>query len=131
MPDHVHGIIGIVHQDNLKLETPRRENVETPRRDNVETPHWKNVETPRRGVSTSNAAAYLAWKSDSLGSIIGQFKSKSTKRIRGAGYCDFAWQTRFYDHIIRDNADLERIRRYIKENSEKWEKDRNRIEKCT
>ena len=162
MPDHVHGIIGIVQPDNLKLEVPRRENVETPRRDNVETPcwknvetlrrddietprwknvetprrdnvetpRWKNVETPRRGVSTPNAAAYLAWKSDSLGSIIGQFKSKSTKRIRGAGYCDFAWQMRFYDHIIRDNDDLERIQRYIKENPEKWETDRNRIEKC-
>jgi putative transposase len=138
MPDHVHGIIGIVPSDNLKFETPRRnniesphrKNVETPRWDDVETPHWKNVETLRRGVSKPNAAAYMAWKSDSLGSIIGQFKSKSTKRIRGAGYCDFAWQMRFYDHIIRDNDDLERVRRYIRENPGKWGKDRNQSEKC-
>jgi len=133
MPDHVHGIIGIVHPDNLKLEAPRREivetpcrdNEETPRSDNVETPRWKNVETPRRGVSTPNAAAY-SWKPNSLGSIIGQFKSKTTKRIRAAGYCGFIWQSRFYDHIIRDNDDLDRIRRYIQENPERWEKDRNR-----
>jgi len=117
MPDHVHGILAIVHPDTINRETPRRETEETPRRE--------NVETPRRGVSTPNAAAY-AWKPNSLGSIIGQFKSKTTKRIRAVGDCYFTWQSRFYDHIIRDPSDLDRIRRYILENPERWEKDRNR-----
>jgi hypothetical protein len=111
------------------VETPRLESgVETPRRESgVETPRLESgVETPRRGVSTTpTTAANAAWKPNSLGSIIGQFKSKTIKRIRVAGYCDFAWQTRYYDHIIRDLADLNRIRRYIQENPIQWEMERN------
>jgi len=32
----------------------------------------------------------------------------------------FAWQPRFYDHIIRDAADRERIRNYITYNPANW-----------
>mgnify|MGYP002476918240 CR=1 FL=1 len=32
----------------------------------------------------------------------------------------FAWQPRFYDHIIRDAADWERIRNYITDNPANW-----------
>ncbi len=123
MPDHVHGIIGIVHPKTINPEIPRREN------DKISG--LEIVETPRRGVSTPTTAANAAWKRNSLGSILGQFKSKTTKRICAAGYFDFAWQTRFYDHIIRDRDDLDRIRRYIQENPTKWEMDRNRIKKGT
>ena len=139
MPDHVHGIIGIFHPDTINSETPRRENdgitgwepVETPRRENDGITGWEPVETPHRGVSTPNGAAYAAWKPNSLGSIIGQFKSKTTKRIRAAGFGGFAWQARFYDHIIRDRADLDRIRRYIQENPTQWEMDWSRKIKNT
>ena len=123
MPDHVHGIIGIFHPDTINSETPRREN------DGITG--WEPVETPHRGVSTPNGAAYAAWKPNSLGSIIGQFKSKTTKRIRAAGFGGFAWQARFYDHIIRDRADLDRIRRYIQENPTQWEMDWSRKIKNT
>ncbi|NMC39384.1 MAG: hypothetical protein GYA41_13775 [Bacteroidales bacterium] len=33
---------------------------------------------------------------------------------------DMYWQPRFHDHIIRNNAALERIRNYIRANPEKW-----------
>ena len=33
---------------------------------------------------------------------------------------DFAWQPRYYDHIIRTRIELYRIRKYIRENPEKW-----------
>jgi putative transposase len=72
------------------------------------------VETPRRGVSTN------AWKPNSLGAIVNQIKSVCTKRIRAAGYPDFAWQARFHDHIIRDEPELNRIRRYIHDNPLTW-----------
>jgi REP element-mobilizing transposase RayT len=121
------------------VETPHRGNegitgwepVETPRRENDGITGWEPVETPHRGVSTPNGAAYAAWKPNSLGSIIGQFKSKTTKRIRAAGFGGFAWQARFYDHIIRDRADLDRIRRYIQENPTQWEMDWSRKIKNT
>ncbi|MCX7840424.1 MAG: hypothetical protein N2559_13375, partial [Anaerolineae bacterium] len=91
------------------------------------------VETPCRGVSTTTTttttmAASAAWKSNSLGAIIGQFKSVCTKRIWRAGYRDFAWQARFYDHIIRNERALNRIRAYIANNPARWELDRNNLE---
>lgn len=80
------------------------------------------VDTPRRGPSTGNPH----WKPNTLGAIINQYKSKCTKRIRAAGYVDFGWQRRFYDHIIRDERALHGIRRYIADNPRKWGRDRNR-----
>ena len=52
---------------------------------------------------------------NSLSSIIGSFKSAVTKRvieIRETPGLKF-WQSRFYDHIIRNDLDLHRIRTYI------------------
>jgi REP element-mobilizing transposase RayT len=59
----------------------------------------------------------------SLGNVVGSFKSAVTKYARKSGYSTFAWQTRFYDHIIRNEKDLYRIRKYIYENPVKWELD--------
>jgi REP element-mobilizing transposase RayT len=35
----------------------------------------------------------------------------------------FAWQARFYDHIIRNEKSLENIRTYIVGNPAKWAED--------
>lgn len=42
---------------------------------------------------------------------------------------DFAWQSRFYDHIIRDCDELDRIREYIRNNPSNWAEDRNNVGK--
>jgi REP element-mobilizing transposase RayT len=34
------------------------------------------------------------------------------------------WQPNYYDHIIRDEAEYNRIRTYIIENPQKWEQDK-------
>jgi len=73
----------------------------------------------QRDVSTEN----LRLKAGSLGAIIGQIKSVCTKRIRSRGFSEFGWQAGYYDHIIRDNEDLDRIRKYINGNSQKWDED--------
>ena len=62
-------------------------------------------------------------RSGSLGAIVGQWKSAATKRIRAAGHTEFAWQTRFYDVIIRDATMLEQTRQYIDENPRRWSQD--------
>jgi len=41
---------------------------------------------------------------------------------------DFGWQPRFHDHIIRDNEEMKRIRKYIIENPGNWFRDRNNKE---
>ena len=60
-----------------------------------------------------------------LGTAVGQFKSKSTKAIRGFGYRGFDWQERFHDHIIENLKELERVRTYIHQNPVRWEARRN------
>ena len=55
-----------------------------------------------------------------LGVIINQFKSRCTTQIRESGMGEFSWQARFHDHVIRNEKDLERVRRYINENPATW-----------
>ena len=78
----------------------------------------------RHAPTTTNK--YL--KPNSLGSIIIQFKSIATKRIWLIGYCDFAWQRNYYEHIIRNEKELNQKRRYIIDNPLQWELDRNNPE---
>jgi putative transposase len=110
MPNHLHGIIII----NPVVETPRR-GVST-----ITTTQRGVPTTVGRGVSTPSRL-----QAGSLGAIVGQIKSTCTKRIRAAGFTDFAWQTRFYDHIVRDEPSLQHIREYIAGNPARWEEDRN------
>ena len=61
----------------------------------------------------------------SLGAMIGQFKSRVTKRVwamPGDGRTPI-WQRNFYEHIVRDQRSLERIRCYILENPIHWDED--------
>ncbi len=62
---------------------------------------------------------------DSLGSILGQFKSVCTKRIRAAGNPDFGWQPRYYDHVIRTEESIPDVRTYILANPARWEAEKN------
>lgn len=64
-------------------------------------------------------------QSGSLGAIIGQFKSIVTKqinKIRNAPGCA-VWQRNYYEHIIRNIDDLEKIRGYIETNPVRWKDD--------
>ena len=61
----------------------------------------------------------------SLSTIVGSFKSAVSKEVHSAGFKSFAWHSRFYDHIIRDGKDLDRIRQYIIDNPMNWENDDN------
>jgi REP element-mobilizing transposase RayT len=56
-----------------------------------------------------------------LGTILGTFKSKSTKSIRAMGHRGFAWQDRFHDHILENLDALEPIRAYIRQNPQRWQ----------
>lgn len=62
----------------------------------------------------------LSPRRGTLSVIIRTFKAAVTTIARERGFKDFAWQNRFYDHIIRNDADLERIRTYIANNPLQW-----------
>lgn len=63
---------------------------------------------------------------NSLGAIIGQFKSVVTKRINKLENHpgQSIWQRNYYEHIIRNEKDLFFTRKYIKLNPLKWELDK-------
>jgi len=60
-----------------------------------------------------------------LPKIIGRFKQNSSKQInilRGTPGCA-VWQRGYYDHIIRNERSLNRIREYIHSNPQQWDKE--------
>ncbi|MBI4992743.1 MAG: transposase [Candidatus Magasanikbacteria bacterium] len=66
---------------------------------------------------------------NNLASIVRGFKSTTTKQInKKYGHKYFAWQSRFYDHIIRDEISYNNIQYYIQQNPAKWWRDRNNHE---
>ena len=61
-----------------------------------------------------------------LASIIRGFKSAVTTQIRMNGKNEFEWQSRFHEHIIRDEKSFKNIQRYIINNPIQWEKQSNK-----
>ncbi|MCF6349365.1 MAG: hypothetical protein L3J20_13910, partial [Flavobacteriaceae bacterium] len=62
-------------------------------------------------------------KSGTIGRIIGSYKGAVTKHANRLEL-QFNWQSRFYDHIIRNERSLERIQSYIINNPTNWVKDK-------
>ncbi len=79
------------------------------------------VET-RRGVSPQPNEFGKTIK-NSVSSIINHFKGRVTKYTNKENI-EFEWQTKFYDHIVRDNNDFIRIQKYIIKNTQNWENDK-------
>ena len=63
----------------------------------------------------------------SLGSFVAGFKSSITKKINQlrATPGQPVWQRNYYEHVIRNEIDLEEIREYIQNNPLKWLEDEN------
>ena len=69
-------------------------------------------------------------KPTTLGDIIGAFKSITTheyiKGVENKNWQRFSkhlWQRNYYEHVVRDENDLERIRKYIQLNPSNWNSD--------
>jgi REP element-mobilizing transposase RayT len=61
-----------------------------------------------------------------MGRLVGAFKTVSTKHInehRGTPGVP-VWQRNYYEHIIRNDPSLQRIRAYIANNPLRWHRDR-------
>ncbi len=77
---------------------------------------------PRIGLATRVAPT--------LGDIVGAFKSiAANEYIRNVKNNDWPpfkgslWQRNYYEHIIRDERDLNRVREYVVNNPYKWQED--------
>lgn len=102
MPNHMHGILVI-------------------------TDHGTTVGATRRVAQQPNIPSLQSntLRASGLGAIIGQFKSVVTKRVnRLLNPPDHPlWQRNYHDHIIRSEADLNRIREYVLYNPARWQQD--------
>jgi hypothetical protein len=90
---------------------------------NASTPlsHANNISKPNKHPFYQN----ISPKSGSVSRMIQQYKTVCTKHIRSA--CpdiDFTWQTRFYDHIIRNQQAFQNISNYIINNPKNWVDDK-------
>ena len=90
------------------------------------------VETPKLGVSTMGSDTTATktkggkndkWKPNTLGTIINQYKRICTINARKTN-TKFAWQSRFHDHIIRNEKSFNEITEYVKTNPQKWKNDK-------
>lgn len=60
-----------------------------------------------------------------LGGLIGAFKTVSTKHINLLRNTEgqVIWQRNYYEHIIRNEREMDRISRYIESNPSRWTDD--------
>jgi len=62
---------------------------------------------------------------NSLSKVIRWFKGRMSFEIHSIDYQNFQWQPRYYEHIIRTEKSLEKIRDYTQYNPDRWDADRN------
>jgi REP element-mobilizing transposase RayT len=133
MPNHLHGNIIITSRGELnspqginppqELNSPRR--IDPPQRMNLpqELNSTGNNESGRIQYAPTNDK--FKSPSQTLGAIIRGFKASVTARIRKIQGNSrlIIWQRNYYEHIIRNEIDLQNIRNYIELNPLKWELD--------
>ncbi len=145
MPDHFHGIVVIwgnqcgemVQRRDLINQIPGSIGVnqiptESIQSNQIAADTGIDNNIPM-GIDESHFGAAVDWPlmknpNQTLGKIIRHFKAKATKKIHDAGLIDFGWQGKFYDHIIRGQEDLDRIRDYIRKNPSNWSTDEENLE---
>src|SRR3989344_4840684 len=115
MPNHVHGIL-IIEKQNVETQ-----NLLLPRsiKQNVETQNFASLQ--KTGIKNK-----FGPQSKNLASIIRGFKI-GVKKYTTNNNIPFTWQTRFYDHVIRNEKSLNEIRQYIIGNPKKWQLDKNNL----
>ncbi len=75
-------------------------------------------------LGSLKANAFAQPIAGSVSVIVNQYKGAVKKWCTANGYTNFEWQSRFYDHIIRNDESFERIQNYIITNPINWEKDK-------
>jgi len=107
MPNHFHGILMILKDKDVSVNVGAT---------------WQVAPTDTRLATTTRPNGP---KAGSLGAIIGQFKRITTIRINELQGTtgEKIWQRDFYDHIIRNETELNSKRVYVLNNPIKWAED--------
>ena len=84
----------------------------------------KTNESDARGETDARGASLrFGPQSGNLASVVRGIKSAVTKYANEHDI-PFAWQSRYHDHIIRNQLEMNRIADYVQNNPMKWEMDR-------
>jgi len=83
------------------------------------------VATPASPLPSTKLSRATGATSGSLGAVIGSYKSAVTRTINrlrpGAGAK--LWQHNYYEHVVRNDFGLDRVREYVQMNPERWARD--------
>ena len=121
MPNHVHLIVILqsTRRDASNASVQNASNASDNQNEFSNTDaHGEINHADARGASLQRFGP----QSDNLGAVVRGIKSAVTKYANENGM-DFAWQSRYYDHIVRNQHDMNRIAEYIENNPAKWELD--------
>jgi len=130
MPNHFHAIIIIGRNEyNARSGGNHQQNSDAQRggecRDAmhcVSSQNAPNPQPPPNPLNQQNPINKFGPQRKNLPSIIRGFKTAVTCKARKINP-DFGWQSRYHDHVIRDDADYYRIKNYIRNNPQKWDED--------
>ncbi len=125
MPNHIHGVIVIV---GAPLVGARGGGADG-EKNAVETKKRADIVKNRADTRPAPTNAKLT-----LGNIVCAFKSLTTDQyilgVENQNWPPFPgrlWQRNYYEHIIRDEDSLNKIREYIVHNPLRWEFDRDNV----
>ncbi|MCI0711650.1 MAG: transposase [Chloroflexi bacterium] len=96
---------------------------------NVIPDHYPDIELDAFVVMPNHVHGIIVFAGQSdfktiLGRVINGYKGAVTARIRQHQPDLIIWQSRYYDHIIRSEDSLNRLRAYVEENPARWEEDK-------
>jgi putative transposase len=123
MPNHIHGIVWIdpdAVTDGVRPVIRPEENAGINDAREAGACHAPHHHMPQRHMLQHHT---LQRKPRSLGSFIAGYKASVTSRAGRELNSANIWQRNYYEHIIRDQVDYERIVNYILENPTNWDKD--------
>lgn len=117
MANHLHGIMWMLDDDRN-----RRGEASAQRSRSIGSAATSGILVDGKSLAD---ASPLQLQPGSLGAIIGNFKSITTRRINQVRKTpgQSVWQRNYYEHIIRNDQDLNDIRQYILDNSANWLED--------
>lgn len=127
MPNHIHGILFLI--DNNDISSDHHNSVGAGLADNFEVNAGATCKTrpykisiPTKPAPTNNLATE---NNHGIPEIIRGFKTFSARRVNQIRHTSGipVWQRNYYDHIIRDETSLQKIRQYIQTNPNLWQVD--------
>ena len=88
--------------------------------------HFPGLKIDSHVVMPNHVHVILAFREShlhTLGSVVRHWKAASCHVIRTTVDPCFGWQRNYYERILRDEDEINRVHRYIQENPVQWDQD--------